>query len=359
MNAIGKAPEVALQFEKHHGRDVVDELIHQSVQRSGISFRKLALSTLANFSDPRVAPHMKKILFSESAPELVELAMVRLSQEPDKCADEGIKQLLLQDNSPMHVHAAATLLLGAPELTDSERLRVSLANEDGVDVGPELNSVTVVLMIRELHGWFAPQARRLIEERGEEAFLLIRDRWPALSSATRGWLLRLGARKYPISVLESIRFALQEEDTEVLLQALLAIEDLGQTGTLFAHLLEPLLSHPGEGIRAQAIRAGAPVKDLETLLSEADDRVVSAAAYRLALTRDLGHLEALCHLLAHESSDVRGAATEAIQLYGREAIPHAREFVASADLGSKVAATRILMACGDHEWLEEHLIDSS
>ncbi|RYG37502.1 hypothetical protein EON81_06565, partial [bacterium] len=96
LQAVSSNPEAALAFGKWDGVDIIDELIHQSFQREGISFLEVLMATLAVFDDPRVIERFVKALHASAAPSILSIVVARLSHEPVASFENSVRPLLMQ-----------------------------------------------------------------------------------------------------------------------------------------------------------------------------------------------------------------------------------------------------------------------
>ena len=268
FRAISEDPEAALAMGKHMDKDVIDEMIHQSYQRQGITFLQVILVTLAAFDDERVVTHFLKLLHQLSNYDAVQIIAGRLALEPVETIEDLVRPLLMQEQSRLHAAAAADLLHSLPTLTAAERLRVSVANSIEVNIAPPIDAGTVDEWLSELNGWYAPRARILAASVDEASFLTLASRFSRLSNENREWLLGLGVQKHPLAAIPVLREGLKDDDPEVVLAALSAISNLGPARTLFAAEVTPLVANSDVRIKIAAIHAGAQSLDYRGLLAD-------------------------------------------------------------------------------------------
>ncbi|RYG46952.1 hypothetical protein EON79_08710, partial [bacterium] len=283
LRAVAQNPGAALAFGKVNDRDIVDELIRQSNQKEGVTFLEVVFGALAAFDDPRAVEHFVKVLHTWSNPQIVRLAAARLTHEPVESIEAKVRPLLMQDQSPLHATAAADILIPVRTLTTEERVRITVANSEGVDIGPELSAETARSWAHALTGWFAPQARLVLSSRDEDAVPALAPLWDDLDVDSKNWLLALGVAKSPLEVIPLLRRALGDAEPRVVLGALSTLQTMEAGKALFVNALTPLLAHPEPKIRCLAIQAGARHKDWRGFLAgETEPEVIVWAARRLA-----------------------------------------------------------------------------
>jgi|GEM_PF-1198340 len=361
LRAVMANPRLALGFGRYEGKDVIDVLIDQAMGKHGFSYWQIVVATLAAFDDPRVVSLYRKLLVTWDRPDVLAMVVARLEREPVAELGPTVRALLMQDKIPAQASAAADLLRLAADLTPAEAVRVSVANTRGADVAGPVTPDSAPQWIAELAGYYAGDARYLLESRGEEAVTALASAWDALRPADRAWLLGWSASASPLAAIPLLRRGLESSDRETVAAALRTVATFEEGTRLFVALVSPHAQRDDAEIRRLAIQAGATGLDWRKELEISPDPAYTCAVLlRLAEAEGVEAAGALAGLLSHTDWTVRATATEALKGFGAPAVPFLRATLqAAATPEARVAATAALADLGDVEWLEEHLFEPS
>ncbi|MBX7133742.1 MAG: HEAT repeat domain-containing protein [Fimbriimonadaceae bacterium] len=357
LAAVMQAPDKAVAFGSYQGVDLIDELVDQLFRSEVPVYRHLVASALSVLDDPRVPPAMRRILGYYGEPDLVRVAADRLSREPVLDGLPVYRALAMQTDSMLHAQIGADLLINASELDDKTAIRVSVSNSKGVSVAPEVSATNLRFWIDELNGPYLRAATLLLEDQGLSTYRMLADNWSSLGEEAQCWLLRWGARAFPLESVGLLRHAVRSEYDSVVLESLRGIESLGSAKSLFSDELVPLLSHTSGSVRTLALSVGTRVDDVRGALSqEAHPLVVAELLIRLRETEGPDAVDVLVEALGHEDYRVRVQALTELTALGTAVRERARQLAQSEVMDQRVAGTNLLLAMGEQEWLEQHLL---
>lgn len=357
LASIMQTPDKALAFGSFQGVDLIDELIDQCFRSDVPLYRHLVAAALSVLEDPRVPPAMRRLLTYYGEPDLVRVAADRLSREPVEDGVAHYRALAMQTDSALHTQIGADLLLGARDLDPRLSIRVSVANSRNQSIAPSLTSENVSAWLAELDGPFIRPATLLLEAQGVSAFRLLVEHWTRLGEESQQWLVRWGAREFPLDAVELLRVSLQSERESVVLEGLRGIEGLGPAQSLFSNCLTPLLHHESARIRAMALSAGATINDPRSIL-ETESEPVVLAELLVCLRQQEGEaaVDTLVDALSHSDYRVRVQAMTELTALGELVQERAQTMVLTGSIEQRVAGTNLLLAMGKQEWLEQHLL---
>lgn len=356
LRAIIQHPEQAAAYGATEEWDLVEELCDQARDLSGSALRTLVLGALVSYKDPRVREiFIKEIHASENA-EALSLAARYLAGEVENGEKHSLSGLLLQNNSLKHAQAAADVMIGHGHLSDREKIRIALLSSEEFNP-PELTKETEPAWSAELQGPYASHARRLLEAQGEAAFLCFRKNWSTLNDEDKKWLLKWGADKFPVYIVELILYGLDSGSELLVLAALEAIITLKEYGKIFATHTGRYLNSQNPAVRLAAVRAGATVGDWEaTLASEDNTAVKIEMLMRMAEEKGVAAVPTLIRLIEEGDHRLRAAATSALQKIGKEVAELIKPLMVHPHQAVQVAAAQVLLAAGEELWLEEQLL---
>ncbi|HRI44754.1 MAG TPA: hypothetical protein PLL78_13585 [Fimbriimonadaceae bacterium] len=357
LSSIMANPQVALQFGKFQNVDLIDELIAQTFRVESTLYRHIVTAVLSAFDDPRVPPHFLRLITYYGEPDLLEVVRSRLMLEPVEPGLATYRSLVLQTDSLRHTHAAADLLSRSESLEPRLALRVSVANTLEVDQSPQIDSETVSAWIAELNGPFLREASILAEGKGQHGFVTLAARANELDRDAMIWLLRWGARTWPLDAVEVVRLGLRHEDEEVVLEALRSVETLGPSGSLFAAEAAPLAQSSSARVRALAISVGAPLDSpRQALANETEPEALAELLARLRKSEGKAAIDILVDHLGHSHYRVRIQAQTELAALGEAAQETAMRLVREGNEVQRAAGANLLLGLGKQEWLEENLL---
>lgn len=357
LASIMQAPDKALAFGSFQGVDLIDELIDQCFRSDVPLYRHLVAAALSVLDDPRVPPAMRRLLNYYGEPDLVRVAADRLLREPVEDGVAHYRALAMQTDSPLHTQIGADLLLKGNGLEPRLAIRVSVANGRNQSIAPDLTNDNIDAWLEELNGPYVRSATLLIEPQGVNAFRLLVDKWSRLNAETQEWLVRWGSREFPLDAVTVLRAAIQSDFDSVVLEGLRGIEGLGPAQGLFSAELSPLLGHSKPQVRALAISAGATIDDArEALRTEVEPVVIAELLIRLRQQEGKVSIEFLVEALTHSDYRVRVQAMTELTALGECVRERAQQMVLSDSMDHRVAGTNLLLAMGQQEWLEQHLL---
>lgn len=357
LASIMQTPDKALAFGSFQGVDLIDELIDQCFRSDVPLYRHLVAAALSVLDDPRVPPAMRRLLNYYGEPDLVRVAADRLSRDAVEDGVPHYRALAMQTDSPLHTQIGADLLLRAKGLDPRLAIRVSVANGRNQSIAPDLTNDNVDAWLAELNGPYLRPATILLEEQGVNAFRTLVAHWSQTDAESQEWLVRWGAREFPLDAMELLRFSIRSEHENVVLEGLRGIEGLGPARDLFSDELTPLFDHVNPQVRALAVSAGAKVDDPRTALATEKEAVVIAELLILLRKGEGGAaIDTLVEALTHSDYRVRVQAMTELTALGDLAGGRAMEMVLGGTMDHRVAGTNLLLAMGQQEWLEQHLL---
>jgi hypothetical protein len=321
MQTISKDPAKALSYGRHEGRDVVDVLIAMgSVKESMAAF--LPCTTLSAFDEPRVVDFFLDRL-ARGTGKVVALATGYLLRH--EIPRERVYDTVMENESLLRVRSAARLL-GPPMPSDPPEVALRLALMLPDCTLPPLAGVWEPRWLKQLESIIASQARAGVESLPEPDTLnRMMSHWDKLGLDNQRWLLEWGVRRQPQEMVHLLRVALQSDP---------------------AHALSLLAKAPDALV---LLRDELPVQHT--------DARIRRWARSLAGTATEADPETLLQALQHADWRVRAEACEAlIAKGGSEIVLAVRPLATSDRLEVRAAAAQILMALGEHEWMEETLL---
>lgn len=324
MQMISKDPVKALSYGQHDGRDVVDVLITMGSAKEA-RLALLPCTTLAAFDDPRVIEFfLGRLEHGQGRVVALSTGYLMGCEIPR----ERVYPTLLAEESRLHVRAAARLL-GFPTPNDPPEVALRLALLIPDCSLPPLDESWRSRWLGQLESLLAAEARAGIESLAQadalSQMLALRDE---LSPDNQRWLLDWGVRYDPGQVVGLLRASLQTDP---------------------AFTLSLLRKSP----EALAMLAG------ELPVNHEDARIAAWARSLAAPTADSQTTDLVTEL---HSADWRARAQACEGLIakgGSEVIHQARHLAISDRLELRVAGSQILMALGEHEWMEETLLARS
>ena len=329
-------PEKALTLGPHEGEDLVDLLL-RLLEVSAGPLRQAQLICVMGFDDPRTNHFLaEEFLRSRDTASVLHLGKrLSLTQGPE------FFRPLLWEKQGAQALAAARFLCEEAELTQRERLRVSLLLDQDY-APPPLDEDTLNCWLEELSGPHRLRVRRLLEEQPEQLSLLW-SRYGELAQAEQAWFVAMEARLAP----SELRLRLPD----LLKDPTVTPELVEQSLQLGVELPQTLLKSPHDSVRAHAVAAGLADERLEDFLhSDASILEARAATFRSPLERQL-------ELLADHRWEIRAAATACLAATSKEELPidKIRTRALSTIQGEKIAAVEVLRRLGDTDWLQDHL----
>lgn len=356
LRAIIQHPEQAAAYGATEEWDLVEELCDQARYLNGSALRTLVLGALVSYKDPRVREIFTKEIHASENAEALSLAARYLAGEVEDGEKHSLSGLLLQNNSHKHAQAVADVMMGHKQLNDREKIRIALLSSEEFNA-PELTKETEAAWSAELQGPYASHTRRLLETQGEAAFLYLRKKWSNLEDEDKKWLLKWGAEKFPVYIVELILYGLDSGSELQVLAALEAIIVLKEYGKIFATHTSRYLNSQNPAVRLAAVRAGATVGDWEaTLATEEVVAVKIEMVMRLAEEKGASAAPALIRLIEEGDHRLRAAATSALQKVSKEVAELMKPLMSNPHQAVQVAAVQVLIAAGEELWLEEQLL---
>lgn len=337
LRAVGAAPAAALAFQGD-GRDVIDALLVLVGETRGAPEHRLVVSTLLRFEDPRVTSLALDVFGNGRDERLALVAAARLARLEPEARVEHLAPIVMRDDQPTRVRAAANLLAdivsGAqPEnaVTVEVALRVALVSDHDLSP-PALTASSADAWQRALSGPWQRRARAALEREPAEALDPLWSLWSDGDATLRRWLLDVAARAPSAAALGRVRQLLdaatsaERDDPETLCAALRVLRtlqrdaehphrpDTAATDPVGdARRLSACCTHQSPHVRAAAIDAGAEIDDVpRAIRSEVDPIVRCALIERLGPTSDDAALEALLEALDDDAWQVRSRAASAL-----------------------------------------------
>lgn len=357
LKAVSENPRTALAYGRQNGCDVVDVLLRLEAQsRTGVE-RGLVLAALAGFDDDRVVAPCRALFSRQGSSTLLRLAALRLARQPVEQVHRFFAPWLMQDGWEAQARLAAEFLADSPLLTPRERIRVAAVAPDcGGDV-PRLNARSLEHWLLQLNGAFAAGARISLKAQGWAALLVLLPHWSRLNADSTAWLLEWAVADAPRKVVPHLSDALRSHNEAVALAALRLLPNLGDAAAALRPLAQRFAIHRDPEVRLAAAVAGIARQPWGQLAFEAMDPRMRVAAIRwVAREGGEGTATALVRALADEHWSVRAAATDMLKGFGREAIPLLQPLVRHPRIEVRAAAVQVLLAHGQHDWLEEQLL---
>lgn len=354
LRAVVEAPDKALAFGRHDGRDVVDELI-AIINASPASMLTAATAVaLFVFDDPRSLAEAKKQFVFASDMELRAMASERIGREPDVEVIAFFAPFLRDAADAALTPMAARALAGREPLDASMKVKIAVASGSGDVATPDMDESNIVSWLAELNGPWAAAARGRLMVLGERAFVTLRSHWEDFDSAKRIWLLGWGARAFSARAVDLVVRALESGDEPLTLAALEVIPEFGLARGMFYPLTAGVEWERKERrFQLAAVRAGSKVEGLiQRARAERDPELRLAFIARLAEEGSEASLRALAELMADPDWRVRGAAAIAMAAFGERAVPAARSMLDSPDMGARTAAAQTLLRLGRKDILE-------
>lgn len=352
LRAIAEHPEKAAAYGSHNGCDLIEELITQFYQ-SDEQYGTALLCALRGFRDGRVADLFKSQLKLSRGAEIAMLLAGYLSAEYPEESRPVFSELLLQDGSVLHARVAANAMSCLGDLSDRERIRVSILSAVEHDSPPVLDENTADLWLKELDGPHRAAARALIESQGEPAFRYLKGKYAALPEEMKEWLLRWGVRGHPARTVDLIIDALETGSDDLRLASLECIGAMGDAAVLLRPMVEHFLHHPEKVFRLAAINAGVSEDWGRAVFREKEADVRIRIMGRLTREKGVDAVPVLIELLQDRDYRVRAAATANLIRLGEKAVNEVRPLLDHQDEGVRIAATQVMLADGEERFLEE------
>lgn len=356
LQAIVQHPEQAAAYGTKGGLDLIDELCRQAGALPDSPLRTLVLGALAGYRDPRILHLFVVVLHSSRSSETLTLAKRYLSDEAEEVVRPAIASLLFHHTSIGTALAAAGVMASFTNLNGREAIRIAVLGGSECNT-PDLDRASESLWLAELGSPYAAGARRLLEEKGEAAFLHLKGAWERMSDDDRAWLIGWGGRRYPAYAVELILHGLESGTEPLLLAALEAISPPGVYGSIFAAHTGRHLKNTSPAVRLAAARGAAVGIDWEAALREEDDIPVRVAMVgRLADEKGEQAAPALVLLLKEEDHRLRAAAASALRRVAPAGAEQAKALMKHPTPAVRVAAAQVLLAAGEELWLEENVL---
>lgn len=340
--AIAANSAKAASYGPYNGMELIDYLLQLLGQNTDSSYRPALLAALGAFSDPRIPDVFMSEMERSGDPESVMAAAARLAGEKGDRVRQFMARMTRRNAMTTQARMAANIMAGYGELRPEERVRIAVIADVPFD-RPSLDDETERAWLGELAGDSAERARPLLEGLGLYAFLRLRGKWQSLDENSKAWLLRWGARDHQLYSIELLAEVLNSGSKALVLEALIAVADMGQAAALFRPGLVRYLDHDDHAIRIAAIQAGAPlIKIKDRIFAEQDVDLRLALIARLS--EEEGALHTLLDLLADNRWEIRAAATRALIRLGDPAAEAVRPFLRHGNENMRVSAAQVLGA---------------
>ncbi len=355
LRAIAAAPEKALSYGCHGGRDLVGELSRQAYEIPDSDLKADLLAALSKFRDPRALNVFKRQIAVSGDPEAIRLAGTYLSLEPEENTKDILPGLLMQERSAFRAGVAARAMAGWKTPSAREAIRVAVYVPDAPPP-PSIDEATRRHWLKELEGPQRGRARELLEAQGENAFLHMRGRWADLSTDLKAWLLEWGVRLHPAYAVELLISALEEGPDALRVASLQGISRMKEAKALFRQPASRFLKSEDPALRLAALRAGAMPEAWRQALEKEPDGNVRVELVRL-LAEEKREEAAPVLLAALKDADprVRAASADALAAVGRGVVGELRCLMDGPEAEVRAAAVQALLRLGDERWLEERM----
>jgi len=328
LAAICQAPDKAVSYGPHQGRDLVEELAAQLGQARDVNLRRALAATLAVLQDPRALKALAEALLSSHDMQEIMVCAQRLAADPASGYTGMLISCLRSHDKPLQARAAATVLAQDQGLSPADRVRVALLCDVDFET-PLFAADNADTWLAELGGSLGQRARALLKTQGRETWDGLAGSWQGLALAGRAWLLDWGCRDYPDQAGALCLRALKEGPDDLRLAALQAAGSLPAPPDDLREAIGPYLSAADGEIRLAAARAMDRIGDVRPLLGkERDPRVQVALVPHLARQPEEEAAPALAALLESADWRVRGATAQALRGLGeagRQAVESLRE----------------------------------
>jgi HEAT repeat protein len=317
LRAVASAPERALAFGRHAGRDVVDVLLDRARRATGHVERRALLATLAAFRDPRAT----------------ELAL----------------DLLATSDDPVTMRIAAECLARASDLPLAARIRRTVLADDAERSREPPASHELTGWLRELEGPLSAEVRAHLEAHGEPVCTMLAAHWNALSGAIRGWLLTWSAHGRFEVRWRYLANALGDSEPLLLRALALLADEVEERPPDLQRRIDELAHDERVSVRAAAIRTGAQGIAFEHLLAkERNTAVREACVRRIGQARVPSSAAFLAAYLGDPDWRVRASTAEALIMLGGVSVDAVRNVLASKPPPETVAAAaQVLLSLAD------------
>ncbi len=357
LKAVAENPRAALAYGKQDGRDVVDVLLRLEAEARHPLERGLVLEALAGFDDERVVAPCQAV-FSRPGPNAVlRLAALRLACQSAEAVHRFFLPWLMQEGWEAQAVLAAEVLAESPLLTPRERIRIAaVAPERGTGV-PPLDAVSLEHWLLELNGAYATGAQALLRAQGRAALLPLLRYWSRLKAAPAAWALEWAVAGAPEEAVPVLADALRHHDETVAVAALRLLPRLGEAAAPLRPLAQRFARHGDADVRLAAAVGGVALQSWEQLALEATDPRMRVAGVRWVAQEGGDRAAAtLIRALADEHWSVRAAATDMLKGFSPEVDDLLKPLVRQPRFEVRTAAVQVLLAHGQHDWLEEQLL---
>jgi len=355
LKAIQAQPTAALSFGVSQGMDVIDVLIGESERAVGTVEWIEWLGTLQCFDDARVTDFFFNLLTNEEDPFALFIAARHLEHVGWTSIPNGIEALLLSDGNPMRARAASSILKHAPHLSIRARVRLDLLS--GGELSASLREAEVsAAWLAELKGCFSSEAMAALQARGEHAWVCLALLWENLNTPIRIWLLRWGSQDFPAMVSGLLPQALRQHNRSLILEALRAIGDVGETlvPADIRSLAAPFLCDETAEVREAAVRAAPPGVDWRAFLaSEVNTVVRVASAIELTKTARDEAIPTLIALLDRDNWQERANAAACLASLGPIVVEALKPLIYRGCQNVRAGALRVLVDLKQDEWLAQ------
>jgi hypothetical protein len=353
LKAIQSQPAAALSFGVSQGMDVIDVLIGETKGAVGTVEWIEWLGTLRCFDDGRVTDFFFNLLTNEEDPFALFTAARHLEHVSWTSIPNGIEALLLSEGNPMRARAAGSILKHAPHLSIRARVRLDLLS--GGEPSTSLPEAEVsAAWLAELKGCFSAEAMAALQARGEHAWVRLALLWESLDTPTRIWLLRWGSQDFPAMVPGLLSQALRQHNHSLILEALRAIGDVGETlvPADIRSLAVPFLCDGAAEVREAAVRAAPPGVDWRAFLaSEVNTAVRVASTMELTKTAGIGAIPTLIALLDSDNWQERANAAACLSSLGPIVVEALKLLIHHDSQYVRAGVVRVLADLKQDEWL--------
>lgn len=344
VKAIMANPEKVVSYGPYNGMELIDFLIFLLERNADSGYRPVLIAAVSTFNDPRVTNLIMNVMSEAEDTETVMACAARLSKERNDKVRDFMSRMLFREGDSAHSRMAADIMASYGDLGPTEAVRVAVLTAASFAT-PLLDDETEDAWLKELCGGAVERARALLEGLGETAFLRLRSKWQTLDDDSRKWLLRWGARKFPIHSVEMIADALKNGSDGIVIEALRAISGIRGVAHLFSPLISGFIDHADRGVRLAAIKAGAPLKGIRKMLTgERDTEIKIALMARLS--EEEGAVDVLVGILGDSDWRIRAAAVRGLIRLGDPVIRDVEPMIESEDENVRIATAKVLAALG-------------
>ncbi len=355
LQAVQKAPETALSFGLHAGRDVVDVLISQAEHCRGEWEWFHWVGALAAFRDPRVVRLFTSLIKSESHAELLFALANYLRAEPLERIRVQLSTALMQNECAARARAVAMLLAGCICLSTAEALRIALL-ERADNTAPPMFPTAVNEWLSELAGPFQSEAQIELQQQGVPTLTGLIAHWDRFSEGNKRWLLEWAARIDVGLVLDPIREVLTKGPDRLILSALETAAELKELPNDLDAMITPLIHDADELVRRAAIMSCRSMLDWRQLFANEPSVLVRQACIAKVMHQEgQGAIPFALELLRNTDWRIRAAAAEGLFSVGKSGFGAAFTLVPEAGEPVRASIARMVIGSADESLLEEFL----